>query len=641
MTLLEVDNLTVRHSTRDGATYTVNSVSFTIDDGVNYSLFGESASGKSTVAKAILGLLPDCAEIESGKIEFEGRDLQSITPSERRDLLWEEIAFIPQMAIEALDPMMSVGAQIRQAIQAHREVSKRNASRRVCELFETVDLDPDRTDDYPHEFSDGMRQRVVVAMALALEPKLIVADEPTASVDVITEQKIIDNMLQIQTEADSSVLLITHDLKLISETCSEMSVLYGGTVMEQGSVENILLNPSNPYTMGLKNAFPALEGDLEELASISGVPPQLDAEPTGCVFEPRCPFASEECAMTTPKIQELPYRNQRTACHNAKQAARMRREAADTNTWGGVVEGVRPDVDDVMLEVEGLCKYYENSEPFFDHLPIDGAPPTVTGFASSLNRWYARRGELIGEVFNNSSQIRAVDGVSLSVSRGEILGIVGESGCGKSTLGQTLALVEEPTEGRFTFDGKLHTHYQDGNLQSFRQRVQIIFQNPYESLNPRLTVESLVREPLQIHDYRPNERDVAIQETLSQVGMSPVERYLDKYPDELSGGQRQRVAIARALVIEPELLICDEPTSMLDVSLQAEVLTLLRSLANTGEIGVVYISHGIASLARIADRMSIMHLGRLVETGPTNQIVTDPEHPYTETLLTAVRGTGL
>jgi peptide/nickel transport system ATP-binding protein len=261
----------------------------------------------------------------------------------------------------------------------------------------------------------------------------------------------------------------------------------------------------------------------------------------------------------------------------------------------------------------------------------------VTGFTNGLRRWYERRGEILSEVFDDgSSEIRAVDGVSLSVGRGEILGVVGESGCGKSTLARTLALLEEPTGGGFRFDGRSHEFYRDGNLQSFRQKLQIVFQNPYESLNPRLTVGQLVKEPLTIHGYRTGDRDAAVRETLERVGMSPAERHVDQYPNELSGGQRQRVAIARALVVDPDFLICDEPASMLDVSLQAEVLNLLRTLANTDGIGVLYISHDLASLTQIADRLATMYLGRVVETGPTDRVVTDPKHPYTEALLAAV-----
>jgi len=637
VTLLDVDDLAVRYDTRDGPLYSVNGLSFTIDDGVNYALSGESASGKSTTAKAILGLLPDHAVIESGEIRFEGRDLRALAPSERQDLLWEEVAFVPQTAIDALDPVMTVGAQIRQAIQTHREVSEPNARRRARELFETVGLEPDRVDDYPHRFSGGMRQRVVIAMALALDPKLVIADEPTTGVDAIVQDEIIDNILQIQEETDSSLLLITHDLSVIAETCDEMSMLYGGTVVEQGSIENLLLNPSHPYTMGLKNAFPALDDDGGDLVSVPGEPPSLDAEPAGCVFEPRCPFATDECATTDPDPRDLPYRNQRVACHNAERATRMRDEAGDASTWGGATEGSRSADSEPLLEVDGLCTYYERRTSVLGRLPIDGGSPSVTGVANSLRECFERRGEVLREVFGDGgSHVRAVDGVSLSVARGEILGVVGESGCGKTTLGQTLALLEEPTDGGFTFDGRSHEHYRDGNLQSFRQKLQIVFQNPYESLNPRLTVEQLVGEPLSIHGYRLDERDAAVRETLERVGMGPAERYLEKYPNDLSGGQRQRVAIARALVIDPDFLVCDEPASMLDVSLQAEFLNLLRSLANTERIGVLYISHDLASLTQIADRLSIMYLGRFVEQGRTERIVSDPKHPYTEALLAAV-----
>ena len=637
MTLLDVDDLVVRYDTQDGLLHSVNGVSFSIDDGVNYALSGESASGKSTTAKAILGLLPDHAEVVSGEIEFEGRDLRSLTPSERQDLLWEEIAYIPQTAIDALDPVMTVGAQIRQAIQTHRERSERNARRRARELFEMVGLDSERVDDYPHQFSGGMRQRVVIAMALALEPKLIIADEPTTGLDVIVQDQIIDNILQIQEETDSSLLLITHDLSVIAETCDEMSVMYSGTVMEQGCIENLLLNPTNPYTMGLKNAFAALDTDGDDLVSVPGKPPSLDTEPTGCVFEPRCPFATEECAITEPELRSLPYRNQRVACHNANRAALMRRDAEDASTWGGSTDGSRSSDGEVLLEVENLCKWYERSESLLGRLPIGGVSPTVTGFSNSLRRWYEQRGEIVNEVLNDDeSQVRAVDGVSLSVARGEILGVVGESGCGKTTLGQTLALLEDPTDGGFRFDGRSHEYYQEGNLQSFRQRLQIIFQNPYDSLNPRMTVEQLIKEPLTIHGYRLDERNEAVRETLEQAGMAPAERYLEKYPNELSGGQRQRVAIARALVIDPDFLICDEPASMLDISLQAEVLNLLRTLANTQGIGVLYISHDLASLTQIADRLSIMYLGRFVEEGRTERVVNSPKHPYTEALLAAI-----
>ncbi len=274
MTLVTVDDLKVTYKSGAKETHAVNGISFSIEEGVNYGLAGESGSGKSTAAEAILGLLPDNGHVETGSIQFKGRELTSLTPSERRDVLWEEIAYIPQSAMDSLDPVMPTGAQIRQAIQTHRNVTKDRARERVRELFDLVGLDPGRIDDYPHEFSGGMRQRVTIAMALALDPDLIIADEPTTGLDVIVQDKIIDKILEIQERMDSSLLLITHEIGVIAETCEELSILYGGKVMEQGSVDNVLVNPTNPYTMGLKNSFPEIESS-DDPVSIPGSPPNL------------------------------------------------------------------------------------------------------------------------------------------------------------------------------------------------------------------------------------------------------------------------------------------------------------------------------------------------------------------------------
>jgi peptide/nickel transport system ATP-binding protein len=606
MTLLDVQDLEVTYSTQDGKVHAVNGVSFGIDEGVNYGLAGESGSGKSTAAEAILGLLPDNGQIEGGQVQFKGRDLTTLSPKERRDVLWEEIAYIPQSAMDSLDPVMTTGAQIRQAIQKHRNVSTAKARDRVRELFDLVGLDPDRVDDYPHEFSGGMRQRVTIAMALALDPDLIIADEPTTGLDVIVQDKIVDTILDIQDRIDSSLLLITHEIGVIAETCDDLSILYGGKVMEQGSVDNVLINPTNPYTMGLKNSFPEID-ETDDPVSIPGSPPNLDSEPSGCVFRDRCPFATDECAESHPDFTDLPNRNHRSACHYVQQAAQMRRDAADPETWGiADDEAADSDVGETILETHGLEKYYSQSQSL------------VSKF----------RGE-------EPNHVRAVDGVSLSVSRSEVLGVAGESGCGKSTLGETIALLEEPTGGDIVFDGESHDYYQDGNMKELRRKVQIIFQDPFDSLNPRQTVRELVGEPLTIHDYRTDEREAAILETLEKVGLTPPRKFLDQYPHELSGGQRQRVAIARALVLDPDFLICDEPASMLDVSLKVNLLNLLRELADAEDIGIVYISHDLASLLQVSDRLAIMYLGRVVETGSVDQLADQPKHPYTESLLSA------
>ena len=606
MTLLEVNDLKVTYGVGDKETHAVNGISFSIDEGVNYGLAGESGSGKSTAAEAVLGLLPDNGRVEAGTIEFKGRDLMSLSPTERRDVLWEDIAYIPQSAMDSLDPVMSTGAQIRQAIQAHRNVSKDRARGRVRELFDLVGLDPDRINDYPHEFSGGMRQRVTIAMALALEPDLIIADEPTTGLDVIVQDKIIDKILEIQERIDSSLMLITHEIGVIAETCDELSILYGGKIMEQGSVDNVLVNPTNPYTMGLKNSFPEIEDSTDPVA-IPGSPPNLDQEPSACVFQDRCPFASEECGQSHPALVELPNRNHRSACHHVSNAARMRREAKEPETWGIDDNDTADDeVGEVILEM------------------------------TNLEKWYGQNQSLLSKVRGEEpNYVRAVDGVSVSVRRSEILGIAGESGCGKSTLGEAIALLTQPTGGEMIFDGESYEYYSKGNIKEFRRKLQIIFQDPFDSLNPRQTVRQLVGEPLTIHDYRTEEMDLAITETLEKVGLTPASKFLDQYPHELSGGQRQRVAIARALIVDPDFLICDEPASMLDVSLKVNLLNLLRRLADMEDIGIIYISHDLASLIQVSDRLAIMYLGRFVETGDVDRIASQPKHPYTNSLLSA------
>jgi peptide/nickel transport system ATP-binding protein len=607
MTLLEIDDLKVTYSTQDDDVHAVNGVSFSIEDGVNYGLAGESGSGKSTIAEAILGLLPDNGSVDGGSIEFNGRDLIDLSDSERRDVYWEEIAYIPQSAMDALDPVMTTGAQVRQAIQKHRNVSTANAKERVEELFDIVGLDPGRTDDYPHEFSGGMRQRVTIAMALALDPDLIIADEPTTGLDVIVQDKIIDKIMEVQEEIDGSLLLITHDVGVIAETCDELSILYGGKVMEQGDVSGVLANPTNPYTMGLKSSFPEIEDIGEAPVSIPGSPPDLNQSPSGCVFRDRCPFSGPECEESHPDLVELPNRNQRSACHFVNEAAEMRRKATDPETWG-ITQSTETDTDadDEILSVENLKKWYPMSQSLTDRLR--GEPP---------------------------QHVRAVDGVSFSVDQSEVLGIAGESGCGKSTLGETISLLEEPTEGSISFDGTDISDPESRDVKSFREQAQIIFQDPYDSLNPRLTVQQLVAEPLNIHNRNSGERELQVQETLERVGLEPASKFLHQYPHELSGGQRQRVAIARALVLDPDFLVCDEPASMLDVSLKVNLLNLLRRLANEENIGIIYISHDLSSLAHVSDRLAIMYLGRIVELGETEKVVSHPKHPYTASLLEA------
>ena len=602
--MLTVEDLQVEYDGPDSTIHAVNGVSFSVGDGVNYGISGESGCGKSTVADAILGLLPKSARITGGRIEFKGYDLRNLTEAQYRDLRWEKIAYIPQNAMDALDPVMSVGDQVVQTIRSNRNVSVSSARRWTDELFEIVGLDYERTADYPHDFSAGMRQRVVIAMALTLEPDLIIADEPTTGLDAVVQDQIIEEILDIQERIDSSLLLITHDIATVAETCTEFSLLYGGKVMEQGTTENVLLNPTNPYTMGLKNAFLNSDDESSPIA-IPGATPELTEPPSSCVFASRCPFSTDACVDSHPDLTSIPVRDQRSACHRVTEAGTLRRRASDPETWGIGTEHTEQARGETLLAIDDLTKWYRGSWTLLDRLL--GQEPT---------------------------EVKAADGVSLSVSRSEILGLAGESGSGKSTLAETIAMFHEPTSGQLRLDGEPYDHYRDGRMMEFRQRVQIVFQSPFDALNPRMTVRQLVGEPLAIHDLE-REGD-PIVDTLERVGIGPPSEYLDKYPHQLSGGERQRVAIARSLVLEPELLICDEPASMLDISLKTSLLNLLRELAREREMGVVYISHDLPSLIQVSDRLAIVHRGKVVERGRTDDIADTPRHPYTDALLSAV-----
>jgi peptide/nickel transport system ATP-binding protein len=606
MTLLEVDDLEITYRTSDSEVHAVNGVSFEIDDGANYGLVGESGCGKSTVAHSVLGLLDDNADVEAGTVRFADRDLLDLSEKEWQSVRWEEISYIPQSAMDSLDPVMSVGKQIRQAIRKHRNVSKADADERVAEVFEIVGLDPNRTGDYPHQFSGGMRQRVTIAMALALDPELIIADEPTTGLDVIVQDKIVHKLLEIQDEVDSSLLLITHDIGVVAETCDEVSVLYGGKVMEQGATRDVFNAPTNPYTMGLKNSFPDVETFDEQAISIPGSLPDLAHEPTGCVFRNRCPFATEECHDGHPPLLEAG--NQRSACYHVDEAEELRNAAADPGTWGIEVpdEERRREPGNRIVETVDLAKWFEQSQPMLD--------------------------QLLG---HEPDYVKAVNGVDLEVREREIVGVAGESGCGKSTLGEVVSALQPRTSGDILFEGTSVDEYLEDDTKKFRSQVQFIFQDPFDSLNPRQKVWAAVSEPLKIQGYDRETIDARVRQTLVDVGLDPADKYLDKYPHQLSGGERQRVAIARALVLDPELLICDEPASMLDVSLKASILNILRKMADERDMGVIYISHDLASLSQITDRLAVMYLGRIAEIGDTEEIVRNPRHPYAASLLAA------
>lgn len=612
-TVLDVQNLSVTYRMDDGPDVpAVQNVSFTVKRGKTFGIVGESGCGKTTAMRALIGLLDENGEVTGGRVKLNGRDLTELSHAELRGVRWSEVAMIPQNVMNALNPVETVGSQIVDVICLHTDRSQEAARDHAADLFDRVGLDPARMADYPHEFSGGMLQRAVIAMAISCDPDLLVADEPTTALDVVVQDDILDELASIQQEFDLSVLVISHDIGVMAEICDDIAVMYASEIMERGRVEDVFVNSANPYTLGLKNSFPSVDDPDKQLVSIPGTAPDPTNQPSGCVFRDRCPFATDECAAVKPDLYEAPGDSGHVSrCHYVDDIEQIREEATDPNRWGGIesLADTRTPTDEPLVKVEKLRKYFDNDQSLVDTL---------------LGR--------------EPEPVRAVDGVDFTINQGEFFGVVGESGSGKSTLGRLLLKLIEPTDGTIQFDGTDLTQIARSDEQAFRREAQIIFQDPFESLNPRLTVQQTLLEPLSIlgdiDSY--SERVEYAKTVLEDVGLSPAEEYIQRFPDQLSGGERQRVAIARALVVNPQFIVADEPVSMLDVSIRANVLNLLERLGVEHDLTFSIISHDISLVRNVCDRTGVMYLGEFVELGATADLVDDPKHPYTEALVSSV-----
>ncbi|WP_439561727.1 dipeptide ABC transporter ATP-binding protein [Roseinatronobacter sp.] len=611
-TLLDVRDLAIHYRTGAGPVQAVDGIDFSIAPGEALGLVGESGCGKTTAAKAMLKLLPPNGEIPRGVIDFAGRDLVPLQGEDMRRVRWKEIAWISQAAMNALDPVYRVGDQIMEAMNAHIKIDKADAWAQAEDLFRAVGLDPSRLRAYPHEMSGGMKQRAVIAMAMALQPQLLIADEPTTALDVVTQAQILSRLARLQRERGMALMFITHDISVVVQTCDRVAVMYGGKIMETGPVRQVFGQPFHPYTMGLTNAFPTLEGAQRELISIPGTPPNLLDPPKGCCFAERCPFATERCIAEDPAQHEVG-EGRYAACHYPDRVEEFRRVAATNDAWAKVGQRLNEEVTSVtrrehkasaeVLQVEGLVK----------HFPIAG------GFLGK------------SETF-----VHAVDGIDLTLQEGEILGLAGESGSGKTTTGEMLVRLQDPTAGRIVSEGDDIAPLKGAALKAFRRRAQMVFQDPYQTLNPRFTIQDIVGEPLTIHGLAKGAaRRKLVVQALERAGLKPADTYMDRFPHELSGGQRQRVAIARAIVLEPRFIIADEPVSMLDVSIRAGVLNLMRHFRDEMGISFIYVSHDLPTIRYVADRTAIMYLGEIVEVGPTEKVIAERRHPYTQLLLDA------
>lgn len=617
--LLSVRSLDVSFPSERGPVGAVRDVTFSIGHHETLAIVGESGSGKSTTALAVLGLLPGRARL-SGSIGFGGHEL--VPPSEKvfRKVRGSQIAYVPQNPFGSLNPVYTVGRQIAEALRAHhRDMDRAAVRERTIDLLTTVGIDSPatRVDAYPHQISGGMRQRVVIAMALANEPRLIVADEPTSALDVTVQAQVLEALEAARAASGASLLLITHDMGIVARHADRVLVMYGGRAVESGPVGTVLSAPRMPYTMGLLAGVPRLDSDTRSpLVRMPAGTGRVPAE--GCGFAGRCPSATDTCRTVVPALEEAGADGHLAACTRAGELAgrNVLELFPQTKPAGAVPE---PDTGGARPDGAPQAGPGESVPP--------GRPAVLT--ATGLVKHFAVRDRSAGQ--HTTGAVHALCDVSLEVGPGETLAIVGESGSGKSTLSRTLARLEEATSGSIRLHGTELGSLSQRRMRPYRKNIQMVLQDSTAALNPKLTVGALIAEPLHLHGMHTPERGA---ELLAMVGLSPDKAGL--FPGQLSGGQRQRVAIARALSVEPDVLILDEPVSALDVSVQADVLALLRELQRKLDMAYVFITHDLGVVRHVADRVAVMYLGRFVEVGPVGEVLSRPSHPYTRALISAV-----
>jgi peptide/nickel transport system ATP-binding protein len=584
----------------------VRDVSFEIQRGEAHGIVGESGCGKSTVAFGIVNFLGKNGRIVDGHILFQGQDLVGCSQEELRTLRGDRIAMVYQDPMQALNPSMRLGDQMSEVLTVHRDMNKTEAEEKCVAMLKRVYMpDPESVmGRFPHQVSGGQQQRVVIAMALLNGPALLIMDEPTTALDVTVEAAVLDLIADLQRDFDTAIMYISHNLGVVARVSTKVGVMYAGEIVERASVRDVYLKPYHPYSQGLMRCVPRLGMDKRSsyIYPIRGRVPSPANLPPGCVFEPRCDFAREECRLRKPGLRLVELRHW-ARCHFAEEIAE---------------EGWSPP-EELLAELAARAERVES-------------PETILTVKDAKTYYEMPSKKLIG---GEKQYVKAVDDVGFEVNRGETLGVVGESGCGKSTLVKTIIGMEEPTGGEFEFMGVDISQPVSKRDLSIIQELQMVFQNPDSTLNPSFTVGSQIARPLKRFKTVP--RDQVRDEVIRLLGMMKLgEGYYDRLPRQLSGGEKQRVGIARAIAGRPELVLCDEPVSALDVSVQAAVLNLLMEIQQETGTTMIFIAHDLSVVRFFCDHIAVMYLGQIAEIGPAEAIYAPPYHPYTEALLSAV-----
>jgi len=621
--VLEVEGLRTEFRLKSANVVAVDDVSFHVDRGECVGVVGESGCGKTTIGLSVMKLLPNVGHVVGGSIKLLGRDLAPLGEKEMCTVRGNEVGMVFQDPLTSLNPTMNIGDQIAESVRLHQGASKKEGRSRALEVLKMVEMpNPSgRLDAYAHELSGGLRQRVMIAMALVCTPKLLIADEPTTALDVTIQAQILDLLDRLRRDLDMSVILITHDMGVIAERADRVLVMYAGRIDEGASTTELFTRMRHPYSEALLASVAKLDQDPSvRLVSISGLPPDLSKPIDHCRFAARCRYAQPDCRESEPELLQAEDSEQHHVARCFHQVG------VDPLTIANRPEAVAKAADlNVKVDEVALARQQVRADS------LDRAPVLVE-VDHVVKEFVVTSGALVQRRLGS---VKAVSDVSLTIRTGETFGLVGESGCGKTTIGRMVVALESPTSGALRFGDEDIVGLSGEALRRRRRDMQMMFQDPYASLDPRMRVGSILREPLTVQRIGTrDEQRRHVLRMLDEVGLPA--RSAELYPHEFSGGQRQRIGLARALALEPKLIVADEPVSALDVSIQAQILNLLKELQERHDLTYLFISHDLAIVKYMADRIGVMYLGKLVEIGPARDIYAHTAHPYTKALIDTI-----